>query len=293
MRHIYAFIFLFAFTAALSAFAADLAPGGIEVENLPTDKGLAKVVLIAGSSVYKPGEHDYVAGCSALFDLLKQTPGVAPVLVIDWPKKPETLEGAKAVVMLFDGGDKHGLLPEGRYDEIERLAGEGVGFVFLHQLIDVAIEHGENARALAGAAWEKGYSARAHWVAEFKDFPDHPIFRGVKPFKIDDGWLTGLRFSEDRKRITPLLRTVNPKAKGRPRSDLDPVVAWTFNREDGGRSVAFTGGHLHSSFLEEGYRRFLVNAILWSAGIEVPKSGAAVELTSPRLNEYLAKPMKK
>jgi len=283
-------ISLFVLLFAVIVRGEGTVPGGIELEKLPTDPGLSKIVLIAGSSKpMKPGEHDYVAACAALHDLLQQSPGVAPVLAMDWPVKPETLAGAKAVVLLFDGGDKHGLLQANRHDQVVDLANAGAGFVFLHQLIDVPVEQGDEARKLAGAAWEKGFSARAHWVAEFRDFPEHPVFRGVKPFKIDDGWLTGLRFVPDAKGIFPLLRTVSPTVKNPIKSGTESVVAWTFDRPGGGRSLTFTGGHLHSSLGEEGYRRFLVNAILWTAGKEIPRGGAPVNLTPDRLKAYLAK----
>ena len=70
-------------------------PGGITLEEPPSDPALARIVLVAGSSVYKPGEHEYLAGCVALADLLRQTPGVFPVLAVDWPEKPETLAGGQ------------------------------------------------------------------------------------------------------------------------------------------------------------------------------------------------------
>src|SRR4051812_21761550 len=59
----------------LAAEPALTLPKGIAREEQPRDPGLVKIVLVAGSSVYKPGEHEYVAGCSALIDLLRQTPG--------------------------------------------------------------------------------------------------------------------------------------------------------------------------------------------------------------------------
>lgn len=248
----------------------------------------AKVVLVAGSTVYKPGEHEYVAGCAALADLLKQTPGVAPEVVRDWPTRPETFAGAKAVVFFFDGGDKHAVLRGDRLAEVQKLIDAGVGLVQLHQVPDVPKDLGDRMRAWSGAAWEKGYSQRAHWVSEFKDFPDHPVFRGVTPFKIDDGWLYRLRFVDGMKGVTPLLRTADPKAKAK-QSDADTVVAWAFERPGGGRSFTFTGAHLHASLAQEGYRRFLVNGILWAAGIEVPKAGAPVELKPGQLEEYLKK----
>lgn len=263
-------------------------PSADQIEVLPTDSKLTKIVLIAGSNVYKPGEHEYVAGCAVLADLLKQTPGVAPVLALDWPKKPESLAGAKAVVMLFDGGDKHGLLTGDRMTQVQKLADEGAGLVCFHQLIDFPKDLGDRARSWAGAAFEKGHSQRAHWVSEFSKFADHPVSHGVTPFKIDDGWLYKLKFVPKMQGVTPLLRTVSPKAANQELND-DAIVAWLYERANGGRSFTFTGTHLHSSLAEEGYRRFLINSILWTAKIEVPKAGAPVRLTTEELNTYLKK----
>jgi trehalose utilization protein len=216
---------------------------------------------------------------------------VETVLALDWPEKPETLKGARAVVFFFDGGDKHGVLKGNRVAEVQKLAAEGVGLVQLHQAVDYPKALGEKVRSWTGAAWEKDYSARAHWVAEFNTFPDHPIFRGVKPFKVDDGWLTKLRFVEDMKGVSPLLRTAPPKANKPPVGSED-VVGWAFERPGGGRSFSFTGAHLHSSFAQEGYRRFLVNGILWAANVEVPKDGAKVDLDADSLPGYQKKPVK-
>lgn len=259
----------------------------IALEKQPEDPKLAKIVLIAGSNFFKPGEHEYVAGCAVLMDLLRQTPGVFPVLALDWPAKPETLTGAQAVVFFFDGGDKHALLKADRLAAIQKLADGGTGLVHLHQVIDYPKDLGERARGLAGAAWEKGFSQRAHWVADFKTFPEHPVCRGVTPFKIDDGWLYKLRFTSEKKGITPLLRTVSPKAASTTEPGDDAIVSWVYERPGGGRSFSFTGCHLHSSFGQEGYRRLLVNGILWSAGVDVPKSGAPVALAADDLAKYL------
>jgi hypothetical protein len=174
--------------AALATSADAPAKNNPPVEQAPADPNAPKVVLIAGSSFFKPGEHEYVAGCAVLMDLLKQN-GVAPVLAIDWPKKPETLSGAKAVVFFFDGADKHQVLKDDRVAKIQKLVDDKVGLVQLHQTVEYTKDFSDKARSWAGGAWEKGSGARAHWITEFKEFPDHPISRGVKSFKIDDGWL--------------------------------------------------------------------------------------------------------
>ncbi len=274
---------------AAPLFAQPKLPPGLVVEEQPQDPKATKIVLIAGSSVLKPGEHEYIAGCGTLADLLKQTPGVAPVLAVDWPKKPETFAGAKAVVFFTDGGDKHEALKGQRLAEVQKLADSGAGLVFFHQTIDVPNDLGDRMRGWSGGAWEKGYSQRAHWIATFETFPDHPICRGVDPFKIDDGWLNQLRFSKGMKGVTPLLRTANPKGG----KDGDAaIVSWAFDRPaegsaKAGRAFSFSGCHLHSSLAQEGYRRFLVNGILWSAGMEIPSKGAPVALSEAELNKYL------
>jgi hypothetical protein len=262
-------------------------PRGLQLEEQPKDAKQIKIVLIAGSNFFKAGEHEYVGGCAVLGDLLRQTPGVFPVLALDWPKKDETFDNARAAVFLFDGGDKHALLKEDRLAQVQKLAQARVGLVQFHQAIDYPKDLGERARSWGGAAWEKGFSERAHWVSEFKTFPDHPVCRGVKPFKIDDGWLYKLRFVADKKGVTPLLRTVSPKAPAKAEPSDESIVAWAYDRSDGGRSFTFTGMHLHQSFTEEGYRRFLTNGILWSAGVDIPSAGAPVELNAAALPKYL------
>ena len=252
------------------------------------DPKAPKVVLVAGSNYYKPGEHEYVAGCAVLMDLLKQN-GVAPVLALDWPKKPDTLAGAKAVVFFFDGAEKHQALKGDRLAAVQKLMDDKVGLVQLHQTADYPKDFADKARGWAGGAWEKGTGDRAHWVTAFDTFPDHPVCRGVKPFKIDDGWLFKNTFVPEMKGVTPLLRTWNPKATVKPTAGQD-VVAWAYDRPEGGRSFTFTGAHLHASFAEEGYRRMLVNGILWATGADIPKGGAKVELDASDLPKYLKPP---
>jgi type 1 glutamine amidotransferase len=63
-------------------------------------------------------------------------------------------------------------------------------------------------------------------------------------------------------------------AQGKP-----VVVGWAYARPGGGRSFATTLGHFYRNFQQEDFRRMIVNAILWSAHVELPKSGTAVSLS--------------
>lgn len=276
----YTLVALFAFIAPSALQAGEpkskTIPAGHIVEEMPPNATMTKIVVIVGSTYYKPGEHDYMAAGGVLADLLRQTNGVFPVIAVDWPKKASTFKNAKAVVFLFDGAAKHEALKADRFKQLNALMDSGVGLTQFHQTIDYPTEYLQRARDISGGVFEKGYSQRAHWISEFSDFPKHPIFNGVTAFKIDDGWLYKLRYEP--KGVTPLLRTTNPKAKSKDADPLAPVVAWAFDRPGGGRTFNFSGCHLHDSFAQAGYRRFLTNGILWSAGLPIPEAGAPVQL---------------
>ena len=241
-------------------------PADLKVEEAVDAKGKTKILFIAGTTVFKPGEHDYIGGCRELMKSVSANKQVVPVLALEWPAKPETWNDVAAVVFFFDGAEKHQAVAKGRADQIDELVKKGVGLVQLHQTADYPDAFTAKAISWAGGAWKKGTGKRAHWVETFKEFPSHPVFSGVGAFTIDDGWLWNIKFVEGMKGVTPLLRTVDPKKKDDPKADA-AIIAWAYDRPGGGKSVTFTGGHLHKSLDEANYRRFLTNAILWSAGI--------------------------
>jgi hypothetical protein len=91
-----------------------------------------------------------------------------------------------------------------------------------------------------------------------------------------DGWLYNLHFRDG---IVPLLTGVVPEksrstADARSHAERPEVVAWAYERANGGRSFAFTGCDLHRNWTVEGQRRFVTNGILWSAKLPVPQDGA-------------------
>ena len=76
-----------------------------------------------------------------------------------------------------------------------------------------------------------------------------------------------------------------PDAKAHP--GREEVLAWAFERADGGRSFGFTGAHFHRNWGDENFRRLVVNAILWTAKVEVPPNGAKVDLDPADLTKNL------
>jgi type 1 glutamine amidotransferase len=97
--------------------------------------------------------------------------------------------------------------------------------------------------------------------------PTHPICRGWDEHELRDEYYLGLVFHPD---VRPVLRA---RVHG-----ADHVVAWVFDRPDsrGGRSFGTVLGHFHDCFIQDSFRRALVNGILWTAHLEVPESGANV-----------------
>jgi hypothetical protein len=268
---------------ALLAAPQDRSDVPLEVE--PTDASLSKIVILAGSFSKGKGEHEYFAGSALLLKMLKQTPGVAPVMAADgWPKNERILEGAKSIVFYMDGGGKQPLLQPEKLQLLEKLAARGVGIVHLHQIIDYPKSHTDRILPLIGGVWVPGAGARGHWDGVFDGFVEHPITRGVAPFKENDGFIYKLKFVEGMKGITPLLRSTPPKTTLK---DTEDIVSWAYQRPDGGRSFVFTGCHLHESWGLESMRRFATNGILWSAGLEIPAGGAPVALEPDELKKNL------
>jgi hypothetical protein len=257
----------------------------VPIEVQPTDPSLAKIVLVAGSRSHGPGEHEFFAGCALLMKLLQQTQRVFPVVARDgWPKNPKTFENAKSVVFFMDGGGGHPIIRQKEHAEaVQKLMDAGVGFVNLHYAVEYPKAQGERVLSWLGGYYETGYSINPHWKADFKSLPEHPITRGVKPFAIQDEWYYNMRFDRNLTGVTPILKATppdntrrTPDAKEHP--GREEILAWAFERPNGGRSFGFTGAHFHRNWGEDNFRRLVVNAILWTAKLEVPRDGAPVLL---------------
>lgn len=281
------------FTRTTAAVDDPYDQSAVPIEVQPNEPGLAKIVLVAGRQSHGPGEHEFFAGCAVLMKLLQESPGMFPVMARDgWPKDSKTFENAKAVVFFMDGGGGHPIIQKNHMEEVQKLIDSGAGFVNLHYAVEYPKQHGEQILNWLGGYYETGYSINPHWKAEIRALPDHPITRGVKPFSIQDEWYYNIRFSPDMKGVTPILKATPPdNTRGTPEAKKHPgreeILAWAFDRADGGRSFGFTGAHFHRNWGDPNFRRLVVNSILWSAKIDVPKDGAKVDLAPADLKMNL------
>lgn len=249
-----------------------------------------KIVLVAGETakVDVPGHHDYLAGCQCLEQLLKQSPGVETVQVTEgWPTDESVMNGANSLVFYTDGGGKQAFLNSAeRVARVQKLMDAGCGLVLIHQAVDVPDEHATQVLSWLGGAYLKNKSQRGHWDSQHVEFPNHPVTRGVTPWKINDGWLNAIQFVDQRQGITPLVWSSKEYEEGRPGIDSH-IVAWTYDRPQGGRSFAFTGLDAHSAWERPGMRQLMVNGVLWSAGADIPEAGAPSQIEKAALDAML------
>ena len=254
------------------------------------DGNKRKIVLIAGETalVDVVGHHDYLAGNACLDALLRQTSNVEIVRVENgWPSDESVLTDAKAIVFYTDGGGKQAFLETpSRISALQKLVDEGVGITMIHQAVDFPEPMSEQAKSWLGGVYVSTASGRGHWDSKHVDFPKHPITRGVNPWEINDGWLNAIQFVDAMKDVTPLVWSGKEYAGSRAGLDKD-IVAWCYERPKGGRSFAFTGLDAHSAWSLPGMRQLMVNGVLWTAGIDIPSSGAPADLSEDQLSAML------
>jgi len=249
----------------------------------------AKIVFVAGPRSHSRGTHEHNAGCLLLAKLLNQhAAGVEAVVHRSgWPKDASAFDGAAAIVIYCDGGQGHLVIPH--LKTVGELLKKGVGLACLHYAVEVpAGEPGNCFLDWIGGYFEMHWSVNPHWTAEFPSLPKHPITSGVKPFSMDDEWYYHMRFREGMKGVTPLLSAIAPLStmsrpdgphSGNPHvrkavANKEPQhLAWAVERPDGGRGFGFTGGHYHAKWANEDLRKFILNAIVWTAGLAVPPAG--------------------
>jgi hypothetical protein len=261
-----------------------------------------KIVLLAGKPSHGYGAHEHLAGCRILAETIQNAVKNVrcEVYAGGWPEDATVLEDADSIVMYCDGGARHPALQH--LEALNKLMQRGVGFVCLHYAVEVPKDHGgpEFLRWLGGY-FETDWSVNPHWTAEFAQLPEHAVTRGVQPFAANDEWYFHMRFVPDMQGVTPILSAVPPAETMRrpdgPHSGNPAVraavaqaqpqhTAWLFERPDGGRSFGFTGGHYHWNWGRQDILKLVSNAIVWTAGVEIPANG--LDLSAPPINQLEA-----
>lgn len=263
-----------------------------------------RIVMVAGSASHGGGSHEHPAGCAYLADQLNTAlDSVEAVVSRGWPEDPNTFSDTDAIIVYSDGGAKHLSIPH--LEQISELMARGIGLAMLHYAVEVPKgEPGDRFLTWIGGYFETHLSVNPYWTATFTEFPEHPITRGITPFTLEDEWYYHMRFRDGMQGVTPLLSAIAPEStlerpdgphSGNPHvrasvANGEPQhLAWCVERQDGGRGFGFTGGHLHRNWAEDTLRTFILNAIAWTAKIDIPETGIATPTpTDAELDAYLS-----
>ena len=264
------------------------------------------IVIVAGKKSHGPegnGIHDYPWSSRLLKVMLDHSniaERVAVTFHLDgWPKDTRALEAADAIMIISDGrdGDLYAEAPHLENAErvafVERQMKRGCGLLTFHFSTFAPDKLAEQSLRWTGGYfdWEEGGIRKWYSAIQTKDAeialatPQHPVLRGVKPFKMREEFYYNLRFAEGDVRWTPLWTVAD--LPGRDAGGR--VVAWAREREDGGRGFGTTCGHFYDNWQQPHFRKFILNALAWAAKVEVPVGGVeAAYFTREEIRAALA-----
>ena len=272
----------------------------IRLKRLKVADGRKKLILVAGRPSHAPGQHEFRAGAMLLKKCLDANypQVVSEVHTGGWPKDPTAFDNADAIFFFADGGGGHPVIQSNRLAQIDALAKRGVGIACLHYGVEVPKEKGgPEFLNWIGGYFETNWSVNPHWtLAKTELAQGHPITRGVKPFETNDEWYYHMRFREPPDGLTMILTAVPPDST-RERPDgphsnnptvragkgSREVLAWAYERSTGGRGFGCTGAHFHKNWENEDFRKLMLNALVWTAGLDVPADGVSSAVSAEDL----------
>ena len=261
-----------------------------------------KIVLIAGKiQSHPPGCHEHEKDMALLKHCLDNSPNVSGVTtelhLNGWPEDPSTLDDADMIMIVGDGADRketaHTLLRDDHMAVVKKQMDRGCGlFIWHYATIIPSAKGGQECLEWIGGFFDYQNGPDGGWYSKIKHAtalvtpatPGHPVCRGLTPFELGEEYYYNIRFRENDPRLTPIFSVPIP---GEPEPQ---VVGWVVQRANGGRGGGFTGGHFPENMNVENYRKMLLNAILWTAGAEVPAGG--VISTVPGKEPAAEKPIK-
>src|SRR5262249_41393498 len=212
-----------------------------------------------------------------------------------YPSDTTVFDGADAILCYADGGGGHPLIQDDRLKTVGALMAKGVGLMCAHFGVEVPADRGgKEFKDWIGGHHEPHRSCNPMWTPEYTSYPTHPITRGVGPFAVRDEWYMNMRFRPGMAGVTPILSAVPSdkvrdgpyvyppgpykhiqEAKGRPE-----VMMWAAERADGGRGVGFTGGHFHTNWQNDNFRKVVLNALVWICKLDGPADGVEPKVSA-------------
>jgi hypothetical protein len=257
-------------------------------------QGVRKIVFVADTAPHGArGNHEFLAAAIYLARTINAHYADAYAVVYTKDKWPKELKHADAVIVLLNHGGS------AVNTAVKEASERGAGFMAIHYGVEVNKgEQGQHYLKWLGGYFEPFWSVNPWWTPDFKEIPKHEVTRGVKPFTVNDEWYYHMRFVDDMKGVTPILAAVpplntidgggkkttshggNPAVWEEVSAGKKQVMAWAYDRPDGGRGFGITGLHKHDNLANDNLRTLLLNAVAWVSKLEVPAGGISSKTLS-------------
>ena len=250
------------------------------------------VLIVVGPDNHGPGSHEPVAGARLLkycVETAKNPAGHTAEVVTQWPSHKQQMM-ADTVVFLGD------TFPANRFEDparnladLHRMMKRGCGIVCIHYATGLKKGDVSSTGEHPLLGWMGGYFANpgsTHHVSYARVFDEaritptktsHPVLRGWKEFVVRDEPYGNNYFGPSDNKPAPNV-TILATSQQPPEKPQREAVAWCVQRADDGRGFGIVMPHFYKNWSNEDLRRFVLNGIVWTAGVEVPADGVNSKL---------------
>lgn len=278
-----------------------------------------RVLIIRGASTHGKDSHNNDEVGRLIQDKLEASQYADSFEVqstFNYPEDLSLVENADLIIISSDGGAKHVLGdkkdPTKHMKHLDGILKKNkTGLIVIHWATDAPSAgmgqlHPENSQMMMdwiGAVYywvKKGKDPSSSWTWKFpaldlKVNKSHPISNGLPAtFSLKDEYYFNFFTAKDGRnpgsdKVTFLHSAPAPSH----RSDMDKkenwreqAVYWSFERENGGRSVAMTSAHFYRTWADPNFFQSFANSIFWALELEVPEKG--VEIETPTADELVS-----
>ena len=242
------------------------------------------IMIVVGPSNHAPGSHEVQAGARLMANCLENAinvKGIDAEVYYEWPSDSAIHRSASTVVFIGDQfpGER---LPgsDAIMDALAKMMKRGCGIVCVHYATGLGARDVTEAGDHPLLHWTGGYFATRckHHQSKARIFDatikkgktGHPVMRGWETFKLRDEPYTRNYFGL--KGLAPGVYSL-ATAQYPPTDPRTEIIAWGIDRKDGGRGMGVTMPHFYRNWERDELRKFIMNGIVWTAGLDVPKAG--------------------
>ena len=190
-----------------------------------------KIVILTGDKSHPATLHEYIKNARLIKVMLDQATNLenvkTDIIYHGWPEDPSVLDDADLILTISDGRDGPGgvevpFLTDDRMEIIQEQVDRGCGMMTFHFSTFAPDKYGDKILEWIGGYfdWQNDQGER-DWYSDIRFLdvpvklpsPEHPVTRGVKPFKILEEYYYDLRFKPDDPRFSPIVQVEELQAE--------------------------------------------------------------------------------